>query len=157
MRKVIFTGFIFLQLIFFPLHAKDLLADSGEKAWYKVETLESANPIYVDYRTLRKENNIVRYEQLEFLKSKQKIDESDKQYQFIVSKMQADCINKKYFIKEQKFFDSNVNPETGEISEKMVHKINNKDNETMVWSDVVPDSPLQRVIKFVCMYKHSDN
>ncbi|MGI9535163.1 MAG: surface-adhesin E family protein [Thermodesulfobacteriota bacterium] len=130
---------------------------SEDSVWYKVEISSTANPIYVDYKTIKKREEITKYEQLEFLKEKQKVDGTDIEYQFIISKRETDCENKKYYIKEEKYFDSELNFETDEVTEDMVYKLNHKDNGIKNWKNINPDTPLEKVWKFVCMYKDTKN
>ena len=157
MSTVIYIICLTILINSLPFLTKNLTADEKDKVWYRVEISQSANPIYVDYRSIDKKKDIARYEQLEFLSSKQKLEGSETEYQFVISKMDADCVNKRYFIKEEKYFDSEVNIETDKISEKMVHNVKHEDKSTKHWKAIEPDTPLEKVFKFVCLYKDTDN
>jgi len=158
MRLLIYFTLINTFLNYSILHIQSHGAEDKEKVWYKVEVSGTANPIYVDYRSIKKKENFVNYEQLEFLREKQQIAGTDKEYQFIVSKREADCDNKKYLIKEEKYFDSNLDYETDKISEMLVHKVKNPDGVGVdIWKKVIPDTPLEKVWKFVCLYKDKKN
>ena len=132
-------------------------AEEKEKVWYKVEIPDSANPIYIDYRSINKKGNIARYEQLEFLKEKQKVEGTGIEYQFIISKRETDCENKRYVINEEKYFDSELNYDTDSVTEEMVHKVKYKDNNGKIWKSISSDTPLEKVWKFICMYKANKN
>ena len=94
---------------------------------------------------------------MEFLREKQRVERTDIEYQFIISKREVDCENKRYLIKEEKYFDTELNYETDEVTEKMVHKVRNVENGVNNWMPIDPDTPLEKVWKFVCLYKDKKN
>lgn len=150
---ILFATFFYFSFFISKLSA----AEDKDSVWYKVDISSDANPIYVDYLSIKRKKEIVKYEQIEFLREKQKLEGVEKEYRFIVSKREVDCENKKYFIKDEKFFDSEINIETDEVIEEMVHRVKHADNGVDRWRAINPDTSLEKVLNFVCLYKDNGN
>ena len=157
MKLIIYLVLVIALFCISSLLPTVLGGEDKDKVWYKIDISSTANPIYVDYLSIKKGDKIAKYEQLEFLNEKQKLDGTDKEYQFVISKREVDCKNKKYLIKEEKFYDSELNFETDEVTEKIVHKIRHGDSGAVKWRSIDPDTPLEKVLKFVCLYKDNKN
>ena len=46
-----------------------------------------------------------------------------------------------------------MNQETGKVTEKMVYKEKNEKEDVENWKDIEDGTPLEKVYKFVCLYK----
>ena len=149
--KIIFISALFLTLIMnLNLYAED---NKNEGEWYKVNDAEDINSIYVNYKSINKKDENVKYEQMEFLIEKQKVEGTDKEYKFIVSKRIGDCKNKKYLVKEEKFYDVHVNDKKKEIKDELVFKIKHKNDPVENWVAVIPGTLIEKVWRFTCLYK----
>jgi len=155
MKKYIITVFIIFLALPINLFAEEETKKDG--VWYKVNNDEDPNSIYVDYKSIKKKEGKVKYEQMEFLIEKQKLEGTNKEYKFIVSKRKGDCDNNKYLIIEDKFYDVQVNKEKNEIKDELVFKNNYEDNPDNNWIAVIPGSLIEKVWRFTCLYKAEDN
>ena len=148
MKNIAFLFYILLvYLTFNNLCAAE---EQKHKVWYKVQVSSPANPIYVDYSTIDKNGHAVRFEQLEFFREKQRIE--DKDYQYVISKREMHCGDRKFKVIEEKFFDSKLNSETNELKEDMVYRLKYSEEE-IKWHQVVPNTSGEQVLKFVCVFK----
>ena len=129
----------------------------NEGVWYKVNEEDDVNSIYVDYTSIKRKEKIVRFEQMEFLIEKQKLEGTNREYKFITSKRKADCKNKKYKIKEEKYFDIQVDNKKHEIEDELVFENKHKDEADDGWVTVIPNSLVEKVWRFVCLYKPEGN
>ena len=121
--------------------------------WYKVNEADDVNSIYVDYTSIKRKEQIVQFEQMEFLIEKQKLEGIDREYKFITTKRKADCRNKKYKIKEEKYFDIQVDNKKHEIKDEIIFENKYEDDEGDGWVTVIPNSLVEKVWRFVCLYK----
>ena len=151
MRNIVILVFILLlatQLNSFPEEE-----NPKDRVWYKVNESDDINSIYVDYTSIKRKGQTIDFEQMEFLLDKQKIEGSDKEYKFIVSKRTANCKDKKYLINEEKYYDININEEKNKIKDEMVYKNKFEDKTEEQWILVNPGSLVEKVWRFVCLYK----
>ena len=151
----------FLILLIIGLFAPVSLFSEEEKknegVWYKVNEEDDVNSIYVDYTSIKRKEKIVKFEQMEFLVEKQKLEGTNSEYKFITSKRKADCENKKYKIKEEKFFDVQVDNKKHEIKDKLVFENKIEETKNGGWIEVIPNSLVEKVWRFVCLYKPEEN
>lgn len=145
MKKYLFTAILVIFLIPTLLGAED----KKEGVWYKVNDDEDVNSVYVDYTSINRKDEVVGFEQMEFLLEKQKLEGTKKEYKFITSKRKADCEKKRYRIKEQKFYDIDVDKKKDKIKEEIVFE-DKTENE---WVEVIPNTLVEKVWRFVCLYR----
>ena len=146
---VVLTLFLFLTMQA-NLYAEDA---KNEGEWYKVDDTNDINSIYVNYKSIDKKDEKVKYEQMEFLLEKQKLEGTDKEYKFIVSKRISDCKNKKYLVKEDKYYDVEVNDKKKEIKDELVFKTKFENEPDENWITVIPNTLIEKVWRFTCLYK----
>ena len=146
---VVLTLFLLLTMQA-NLYAEDA---KNEGEWYKVDDTNDINSIYVNYKSIDKKDEKVKYEQMEFLLEKQKLEGTDKEYKFIVSKRIGDCKNKKYLVKEDKYYDVEVNDKKKEIKDELVFKTKFENEPDENWITVIPNTLIEKVWRFTCLYK----
>jgi hypothetical protein len=151
MKDILFL--VFILLLAAPLNSFSDEENPKDRVWYKVNESDDVNSIYVDYTSIKRKEKTIDFEQMEFLLEKQKIEGSDKEYKFIVSKRTANCKDKKYRVNEEKYYDININEEKNEIKDEMVYKNKYEDKTEEQWIMVNPDSLVEKVWRFVCLYK----
>ncbi len=155
MIKIIIPILIIVFALPFNLFAEEEKKKDG--VWYRVNNENDVNSIYVDYKSIKRKGDEVGYEQMEFLVEKQKIEGTDKEYKFIVSKRTGDCENKRYLIKEEKYYDVLVNEEKDEIKDELILKNKFEDEAAKDWVVVIPNTLIEKVWRFTCLYKPEDN
>lgn len=151
MKKIILP----VLMVFFALPT-GLFGEEDKKkdgVWYRVNDENDLNSIYVNYKSIKRKGDEVGYEQMEFLLEKQKLEGTDKEYKFIVSKRTGDCENKKYLVNEEKYYDVQVNKEKDEIKDELVFKNKYKDETVKDWEVVIPNTLIEKVWRFTCLYK----
>lgn len=155
MKKIILP----ILMVFFALPAS-LFGEEDKKkdgVWYRVNDENDLNSIYVNYKSIKRKGDEVGYEQMEFLLEKQKLEGTDKEYKFIVSKRTGDCENKKYLVNEEKYYDVQVNKEKDEIIDELVFKYKYEGETVKGWEVVIPNTLIEKVWRFTCLYKPEDN
>jgi len=155
MKDILFL--VFILLLATPLNSFSDEENPKDRVWYKVNESDDVNSIYVDYTSIKRKEQTIDFEQMEFLLEKQKIEGSDKEYKFIVSKRTANCKDKKYRVNEEKYYDININEEKNKIKDEMVYKNKYGDKTEEQWIMVNPGSLVEKVWRFVCLYKSEKN
>lgn len=155
MKDILFL--VFILLLATPLNSFSDEENPKDRVWYKVNESDDVNSIYVDYTSIKRKEQTIDFEQMEFLLEKQKIEGSDKEYKFIVSKRTANCKDKKYRVNEEKYYDININEEKNEIKDEMVYKNKSEDKTEEQWIMVNTGSLVEKVWRFVCLYKPEKN
>jgi len=150
MKKYVISVLILLFTMQISLFA-DETKKEGE--WYRVNDDDDINSIYVDYKSINKKDEKVKYVQMEFLREKQELEGTNKVYKFIVSKRIGDCKNKKYLVKEDKYFDVQVNENKNEIKDELVFKTKYENEPHDNWVTVIPNTLVEKVWRFTCLYK----
>ena len=150
MKKYVFSALILLLTVQANIYAEE---SKNEGEWYKVDDANDINSIYVNYKSIDKKDGKVKYEQMEFLLEKQKLEGTDKEYKFIVSKRVGDCENKKYLVKEDKYYDVHVNDKKKEIKDELVFKTKYENEPDENWVTVIPNTLIEKVWRFTCLYK----
>ena len=141
-----------LLLLFSPLNLYPE-EKKNEGVWYKVNEENDVNSIYVDYTSIKRKDNIVNFEQMEFLLEKQKLEGTKREYKFITSKRKADCDKKRYRIREQKFYDIEIDKKEEKIKDELVFE----DKDESEWVEVIPNTLVEKVWRFVCLYRPEEN
>ena len=154
MKKYVFA--VLIILLFSPINILAEEENKKEGSWYKVNNDGDVNSIYVDYKSINRKEGIVKYEQMEFLIEKQKLEGTNKEYKFVVSKRTGDCKNKKFKVNEDKFYDVRVNKEKDEISDELIFENKYEEEPGDKWIKVIPDTLIEKVWKFTCLYKPQD-
>ena len=87
------------------------------------------------------------------LLEKQKLEGTKREYKFITSKRKADCDKKRYKIREQKFYDIDVDKKKERIKDELVFE----DKDESEWVEVIPNTLVEKVWRFVCLYRPEEN
>lgn len=150
MKKYVIPALFLLLTMQVNLYAEET---KKEGVWYKVNDADDINSIYVDYKSIKRKEGKVKYVQMEFLLEKQKLEGTNKEYKFIVSKRIGDCENKKYLINEDKFYDVQVDDEKNEIKDELIFKNKYENEPDENWVTVIPNTLVEKVWRFTCLYK----